>query len=492
MTLLSLHEVSHSIQNKSLFENITFALNENQRVALVGLNGTGKTTLFEILRGAIAPEAGRVWRQPYSRVEKVHQFLPSEWREMTLFDLIASNLPDGYQGAASDYLIEKALELFALPDALYFSQLKTMSGGEINRALLARAMAPEPELLLLDEPTNHMDTSAIEDFEKLLCERISCAVCIVSHDRDLLDRVTSKTLFLRDRRIYSIDLPYTKAKEALLQSDEAATLRRRAEEREIARVAASAKRLAEWGHVFDNEKFAKRAKSMRKRVEKLQQEVTFVGREERSHVSLGAQQAEAKTYVRIEKTCVKLPSGRELFAIPNFWLHRGDRVAIVGANGCGKSTFLKMLIAHYREEVNLEAIRISPTVTCGYFDQELSELDVNQDVFGLLRRETDFPDQELITALVRAGFPYARHKVKVGVLSGGEKARLCMLRMKLESPSLLVLDEPTNHLDVQGIEQLEEDLTSASATCIFVSHDRRFVRRVANRIVTIEDGLMRG
>jgi ATPase subunit of ABC transporter with duplicated ATPase domains len=150
-----------------------------------------------------------------------------------------------------------------------------------------------------------------------------------------------------------------------------------------------------------------------------------------------------------------------------------------------------MLVAHYRAKEHFSAIRISPTVSCGYFDQELSELDVNQEVFGLLRRETEFPDQDLITALVRAGFPYARHKVKVAVLSGGEKARLCMLRMKLEAPSLLILDEPTNHLDVQGIEQLEEDLTSASATCIFVSHDRRFVRRVANRIVTIEKGLMR-
>lgn len=490
MTLLSLHGVSHSIANKNLFENISFALNENQRVALVGLNGAGKSTLLEVLRGSLTPEEGRVWRKPDIRVEKVNQFLPVEWRDLTLFDLVAENIQGGYQGAASDYLVEQAIEQISLPETLYFAKLATMSGGEVNRALLARALAPEPDLLLLDEPTNHMDTRAVEEFEALLAEKISCAMCIISHDRDLLDRVTSKTLFLRDRRIYSFDLAYSRAREALIENDAAAARRRRAEELEITRVAESAKKLAEWGRVFDNEKFSKRAKSMQKRVEKLKAQVTFVGRTERAQVSLGAQQADAKTYVSIERARIRIPTGRELFAVDGFWLRRGERVAIVGENGCGKSTFLKLLVQCYRGRDENAGVRLSPSISCGYFDQELCELDAEREVFGFLRHKTELPDQELVTALVRAGFPYVRHKLKIAVLSGGEKARLCMLLMKLTTPSLLILDEPTNHLDVQGIEQLEEDLLASSATCILVSHDRRFVRRVATRVARIENGVM--
>lgn len=488
MSLLSLHEVSHSIGTKALFENISFALGEGERAALVGSNGSGKSTLFEILLGSFEPEEGRVWRQPELRVEKVHQFLPADWQEKNLFDAIAENLPGGYQGAASDYAVEKALSQVSLPENLFFSTLGTLSGGEVNRALLARALAPEPDLLLLDEPTNHMDVAAVEEFEELLGDRVHCAMCIISHDRDLLDRLTEKTIFLRDRRLYSFDMPYSAARTALEESDEAAALRRSAEEREVRRVETSAKRLAEWGRVFDNEKFSKRAKSMFKRVDRMNTDLTFVSRKERSSVGLGAQRAEASTYLSVERVEVLVPQGETLFAVERFRVCRGERVAIAGANGCGKSTFLKQLIAAQRQAGPVAGIRFSPTLNCAYYDQDLNELDGALSIFAFLRRRSELPDQQLINELVRAGFPFARHRELIGVLSGGEKARLCMLLLKLSQAHLLVLDEPTNHLDVQGIEQLERDLLASDATCLFVSHDRRFVRSVANRIVEIVNG----
>jgi ATP-binding cassette subfamily F protein 3 len=482
MSLVSLSHVSYSLSSRELFSNLTLAINPGERTALVGLNGAGKSTLLKLINGEIEPDSGVIARKHGSIIEYVPQMLPLSLREITLFDALADRLPDSMRWAGYEYLIEQHLCAAGFAPDRHRQPLGTLSGGEVNRALLARALIVEPNLVLLDEPTNHMDIVQVAQFERFVKEELCAAALIVSHDRELLDATTSTTLFLREGGIEKFDLPFSQARAALAEADEAAFQRRKSEEREIDRLRESASRLAEWGRVYSNEKFSYRAQSIKKRVEKLEKQVTRVPTIHKAHVSLDCEAASSSHLVDIRELALTTPRGDHLCTIERLAVRRGERLAILGRNGCGKSTLIRALVQQWSTGARSVNMSFNPATTLGYYDQELAHFRAGERVHEAVSNRCNASPSRVTQELVVAGFPYERHRERVDSLSGGERARLTFMILKLQRPHLLVLDEPTNHLDISGIEQLEQSLIEGGSTVIFVSHDRRFVERVASRV----------
>lgn len=485
--LITLHRVCVSAAGAPLFEDLTLALEDTARVALVGVNGSGKSTLLRLMAGLQTPADGQVVLRKDALVSYVPQFVPPELREMSVYDGILESLrqkrPD-----LPPWSVEQALHTLAFPTERYTAPFKTLSGGESNQALLARALAVEPDFLLLDEPTNHMDSAAIVRFERFLAEDLHTPFCLVSHDRTLLDHCTEETLFLRDRRLYHFRLPLTPARQALQQHDTAAMARRRHEQHEIARLEESATKLGVWAK--QNDKFAGRLHHIRRRIADHTDHLTFVSRERERSLRLDMRTMRANALVRVENLSVTVGGDTTLFVVEELTIAPGDRVAILGRNGAGKTTFVQTLVQAFQSRSN-PAVTWHPRVTLGYYDQELRALDACHTPVQHLMQYGVHPVSHLRAELVKAGFPYERHGFPLRTWSGGEQARLQFLALKLLQPTFMILDEPTNHLDVQGIEMLEEDLLASAGTMAFVSHDRRFVQRIANRFLLIHQGRLR-
>jgi ATPase subunit of ABC transporter with duplicated ATPase domains len=414
-------------------------------------------------------------------VALIEQFLPQRIAGLTLLDAVTDRTPDHASWRAASLLdrLGFAEREMALPVA-------ALSGGQQNRLMFARALAAEPQLLLLDEPTNHLDLATLVVFEQLLSDWRGAFV-LISHDRAFLDAVTRVTLFLRDGRIYRFGAPYSVARAELEAFDAAAADARAAEERKIEALRTSADRLANWGRIYDNEKFARRARSMFRRVERLEQDRTFVSRGSPLDLDLKMGNSRAKRVVVVEDLDVAV-ADRTLFRIDELLIRPGERIVLMGANGAGKSTFIRRLVEAFG--AGDESIRFSSQTTLGYYDQELDEVSGEATLRAYVADRIDEADQAIVRALIHAGFPYADHGKPVGSLSGGERARLRFLVLSMRAPNFLVLDEPTNHIDLDGKEQLEEALVTSDATLLVTSHDRRFAERVGDRFLAIVDGAL--
>ncbi len=295
--------------------------------------------------------------------------------------------------------------------------------------MFARAVIAEPELLLLDEPTNHLDLATLRVFESCLAGYRGAFV-LVSHDRAFLDAVTDETWFLRDGRLWCFDLSFSDARNALDEADAAARRSREAEDRKIEAIRASAKRLAIWGRDFDNEKFAKRAKSMEKRADRLEAERTFVTRGSPLDLTLDMNSVKSKEVVRIERLDVAPLAAPEvvLFNVELLLLRPGERVALLGANGAGKSTFIRLLTSVFRG-ADAAGIRVSPQARLGYYDQELDEATSDSTLVDFITRRVDVVDDVVRRRLINAGFPYRDHDKRLADMSGGERARAVVHRV---------------------------------------------------------------
>lgn len=477
--LLQAKSLTHHAGQKTLFEDLDLAISTGDRLALVGHNGSGKSTLLNILSGTQPADAGRLSTRRGLSSAMVEQFLPAELASTTLLDAVIATTRD-----AARWRAESLLHRLAFADAEFDIRTEALSGGQQNRLMLARALAMEPELLLLDEPTNHLDLATLVLFEKLLGS-FSGAYLIVSHDRAFLDAVTDETLFLRDERIYRFDLSYSSARQALLAADTAAVRSRAAEARKIDALKASAKRLATWGKVYDSEKFARRARSMEKRVARLETQQTFVSGGSPLELKLELGETRAKQAVAIRNVDISV-AGRELFHIDELILRPGERVALLGHNGVGKTTFIRRLVEALAGED--DAIRYGPQTSLGYYDQELSEVEGRGTMLQYVRESVDVGEHAIVQRLIYVGFPYAQHAKRVYEMSGGERARLLFVVLSLKAPNFLVLDEPTNHIDIEGKEQLEEQLLQSDAAVLITSHDRLFIERLAERFLWITEG----
>jgi ATPase subunit of ABC transporter with duplicated ATPase domains len=337
-----------------------------------------------------------------------------------------------------------------------------------------------------------MDVRARALFEEFVSSSLRVPFIVVSHDRDFLDRFTNQTMFLRDRRLYQFGSPYSRSREELIYQDIAAMEARQAEEKELRRLRSSAKRLALWGD-RNNENAARASKNMRKRIDRLEDSRTFVSNDESGNLRISTEQMKADQVVRIEQVTIKTPDGTELFEIDELTLRPGDRVALLGANGVGKSTLLRAIDSNHRrfsQQVDWDySFRFNPSATIGFFDQDLSALDANITIEGaMIEHIRGVNRQTIVNKLIKSGFPYEQQSLKVSALSGGERARLQLLILQETQHSFLLLDEPTSHLDIMGVEDLEVQLVDSGATCLFTSHDRRFIENVANRILLVRNG----
>ncbi|MEM7099669.1 MAG: ABC-F family ATP-binding cassette domain-containing protein [Pseudomonadota bacterium] len=481
--LLQAKNLGFTLGTKPLFNHLQLIINQGDRIGLVGHNGAGKTSLINLLAGRIEPDQGDVATRRGLRIGLVEQFLPANLAELSLREAVLTVLPED---EAADHKADTILHALGFSADQLSSTIGQLSGGQQNLALLARAQLLEPDLLFMDEPGNHMDVSALAALGRYLHSTPNLTFLMISHDREILDDNCTRTIFLRDQTTYSFDLPYTRARLALNTQDEQAEHRRQTEEKEIARIRASAKRLAEWGKVYDNEDLARKAKSMASRAEKLDADKTFVSKGSGLELQLAASQMRSKTVFTLQKLTIHTPdNSRKLLDCDYLVAKPGDRIALLGANGTGKSTTIKRLLASRNEES--EMIRFNPNVRIGYFDQELKHFSEASSRYDWLAQRVDASEHQIKQTLLHAGVSYADFSQAVTGLSGGEKARLMFMLLRLQQPNLMILDEPTNHIDLESREELETQLSQSGATLLITSHDRQFLDSICNRFWRIEN-----
>lgn len=485
-TLLTAQSLRVDTAFGTLFDSLSFTLKKGDRIGLLGDNGCGKSTLLKVLDGTDSPAAGTIALAGYCLMARVEQHLPEAIYPLTMLDAVLAQLP----ATERESLHWKAETLLAgmgfTPQDMALTSA-TLSGGQHTRLLLARALIGDPDLLLLDEPSNHLDLPTLLWLEQFL-QNWSGSFVLVSHDRQLLDAVTNGSWILRDKMLHYFALPCTAARQALVAKDESDALRHKAEQKEIDRVTASARRLATWGKVYDNEDLARKAKQMEKQVERLKESQTELTAGSPWTLTLRGDALRADRLLEMENLSVAPEPGlSELFHVDIARLRSGDRVAIVGRNGCGKSSLMKLIWRHFSGEPSETGLKLHPRVSPGYYDQTLNQLSEEATIFDAL--EPFAPDpQTRKMALISAGFPWARHGQKVSTLSGGERSRLLFIGLTLARYSLLMLDEPTNHLDMEGKEALAETLQQFEGGVLLVSHDRQLISQSCNRYWLIEDG----
>lgn len=479
-TLLSAHAVGFDNAFGTLFHDIHFSLKKGDRIGLMGDNGTGKSTLLKILSGDLEPSHGSVTSANHCLLARIEQHLPAELHNDSLLNSVMARLPE----QSDRWRAEALLGSLGFTAAQQTQTAATLSGGQHMRLLLARALILQPDLLLLDEPSNHLDLPTLLWLENFL-NGWSGSFVLVSHDSTLLDRVTNCSWILRDRGLQFFRLPCSAARQALDEQDEADAQRYQAEQREIERVEKSAKRLAMWGRAYDNEGLSRKAQQMEKRAGWLKEAQTTLSEGALWRLQLQGEALDADRVLALPEMSIHpADDAPALFSLPMLQVKSGDRVAIVGRNGCGKSSLLRHLWEEYQ---HTDSPLFHPRARLGYYDQSLHQLHDEETLSNALAHFAPLSDEHRKMALIGAGFPYLRHQQLIGSLSGGERSRLLFVGLTLARYSLLLLDEPSNHLDMVGKEELAEALNQFEGAVLLVSHDRQLIANSCNRFWLIED-----
>lgn len=484
-TLLTAHALHVETAFGPLFNTLSFTLKKGDRIGLIGHNGCGKSTLLQVLDGTLAPTSGSVSLAGQCLMARVEQHLPEALRSQSLLQAVLAPLPADVR-EAQRWLAERLLAQMGFTPAVMEQQTTTLSGGQHTRLLLARALIRQPDLLLLDEPGNHLDLPTLLWLESFL-QTWQGSFVLVSHDNTLLDAVTNASWILRDQTLHSFALPCSAARQALQEQDESAALRHKAEQKEIDRVSASARRLATWGRVYDNEDLARKAKQMEKQVARLKDEQTELSVGPPWRLSLQGDALPADRLLEMDTLPVApAPGLPSLFTTGVARLRSGDRVAIMGRNGGGKSSLLRLLWQQMNDASPLPGLRLHPRLHPGYYDQTLEQLPDDASLLDALTPFAPSADTRK-RALIAAGFGWARHSQKVSTLSGGERSRLLFVGLSLAHYSLLLLDEPTNHLDMEGKAALAQTLRDYPGGVLLVSHDRQLISESCNRFWLIDN-----
>jgi ATP-binding cassette subfamily F protein uup len=491
--LVSLDRVSIAFGHLPLLDGVGLQLDPRERVAVIGRNGTGKSTLLRIVNGDLQPDAGTVWRQPALKTARLDQDVPLN-ADRPVFDVVAEGHThhlaedDEWRREHQVDLVLSRLQL--PPDAI----VDTLSGGWRRRVLLARALVGQPDLLLLDEPTNHLDIEAITWLETFLAE-YSGAVMLVTHDRAFLQRLATRIVELDRGRLTSWPgdyATYLRRKEEALANEAALADkfdRRLAEEEAWLRQGIKARRTRNEGRVralmaMRSERAARReqAGNVRLRIEQAEASGKLVF--EARHVSKSFPQGETAA-------ASNTPGGKTVVNDFSTRVMSGDRIGLIGPNGAGKTTLLRLLLGEIAPDTG--EVRHGANVQVAYYDQQREQLDPERTVFETIGEGNDTVTSNGRTRHVHAYlrdflFSDERARSPVKALSGGERNRLLLARLFTRAANVLVLDEPTNDLDLDTLELLEEQLVEWPGTLLLVSHDRTFLDNVVTSTLVFEDG----
>ena len=376
-----------------------------------------------------------------------------------------------------------------VPEALRQRPLKQLSGGWQRFAMLARVLVLEADVLLLDEPTNHLDLVRIRHLEQWLnALPRDMPVIVSSHDRAFLDAVTNRTLFLRPQQSQVFSLPYTRARAALEEADAADEQRYRRDIKTAQQLRQQAAKLNNIGINSGSDLLLSKTRQLKQRAERLEDTAKPAHIERAAGtIKLANRGTHAKVLITLDDTTISSPDGRLLFKTGRQFICRGDRIVLLGPNGAGKTRFVEMLrTAIETPQIAQAGVKATDSLVLGYCDQALADLDDTDTPMQTIIRRFDVGDQRARALLAGAGLSIEMQSRPIGYLSGGQKARLGMLVLRLTQPNFYLLDEPTNHLDIEGQEALEDELMNHQTSCLLVSHDRSFVRTVGNRFWLID------
>lgn len=483
MSLIAIKDLSLA-RRESLFTGLSFSIAKGDRLGLVAANGRGKSSLLRILAGRDDATTGTVTRARGLVVGFAPQDPPDHILSLSFHDAVRDALASEIAETES-WRVDILLDDLAVDHALRSRPIRGLSGGWQRVVLLARAMIIEPDVILLDEPTNHLDIGRIGVLQRFLAGLPNdCAVVIASHDRAFLAETTNRSLFLRPEDSADFALPYSRALLALRERDAARHRQFENDMRKVRGLRQQAMKLKNIGINSGSDLLVTKTKQLSERADKLE-ERTRPAHQERSAgtIRLTNSGTHAKALVTIDDATIATPDGRLLFRTGRFWIENGHRVALLGANGTGKTQLVKKLRAALAGSA--PDIRGAATLKLGYSDQALSELDAFPTPLYAVKQSSDLTDHHARVQLAGAGIAIDAQVAPIGRLSGGQRARLAMLLLKLARPNFYLLDEPTNHLDIEGQEMLEAELIEHGAACLLVSHDRAFVRAVATRIWVI-------
>lgn len=468
MNVLTVQQAAKGYGDRILFRDITLGLNAGDKVGIIGINGTGKSTLLKIIAGIEEPDAGSVVMNRNTTIAYLPQN-PEFEKGITLLQYVMDQSYEK-EGEAKSILMR-----LGLPD--YEMRTDILSGGQKKRAALAKILIHSADILVLDEPTNHIDNEMAKWLEEYLCKYRGVLV-MVTHDRYFLDRVTNKIVEIDDQTLYTYETNYSGFLELKKQREdmEAASDRKR---RSILRSE------LEWAKRGVRARGTKQQARL-DRLEELKQQ-TPPEEEARIEISSAASRMGKKT---IEISHIHKQYGdRVIIDDFSYILLKDERIGIIGPNGCGKTTLLQ--IFNQRIKPDAGTIEIGETIRIGYFMQEAEGFDRKQRVIDYIRDTAEYitvPEGKISASkmLERFLFTPDMQYAPIEKLSGGEKRRLYLLKILMESPNVLILDEPTNDLDIATLTILEDYLDHFQGIVVTVSHDRYFLDRIVQRIFAFE------
>ena len=467
-----------------LFAGLSFTLEPGDRMGLVAANGRGKSSLLRCLAGVLEPTSGDITRARGTVVGLVEQDAPPALLGQSLRSAVSGALPLD-DAEAESWRVDVILDDLEVPESLRDQTLGALSGGWQRAALLARVAILAPDVYLLDEPTNHLDLSRIGRLQRWLAALPrDTAVISASHDRAFLDAVTKRTLFLRAEASRMFAQPFSTARVALMEADAADDKRYGLDQKYAEQLRRQAAKLKNIGINSGSDLLITKTKQLKDRADKIEAAARPAHKEgSAGAIRLVNSGTHAKALLSFADAPVAAPDGRLLFKTGLKWVERGDRVVILGHNGAGKTQAVGAILRAIGGADG--PIRAVPTLVLGYSDQNLAQLGGKATPFDLVSK-LHSGDAQVRTLLAGAGIRLDMQTGAVGNLSGGQRARLAMLILRLTKPNFYLQDEPTNHLDIEGQEALEAELLAQGATCVLVSHDRSFVRAVGNRFWLIE------
>ena len=524
MIVLSCKNISKSYGIDEILKDVTLSINEGDRVGIIGANGEGKSTLFKILSKQLSFDDGEIFIDKNKTLGYLAQHLDLDtkntiYNEMLLVfsDLIRleeklldleNKMNEPYDESKADYHnkiindyntsqelyshrggytykgeINKVLKGLGFSEEDFDKEISKLSGGQKTRVALCKLLLLSPDILLLDEPTNHLDLEAIEWLEEYL-KSYKGTILVISHDRFFLDSVTNRTFQVINGHVNCYNASYTKFLELREKDYESQLKAYNLQQAEIKRQEA----IIEKFRSFNREKSIRAAESREKALDKMEKIEAPAHEKEASKIKFEASVKSGYDVLHIENMA-KSYGEKTLFSNLNLDLKRGEKVALIGENGRGKTTLFKIIMDTVESDTGVKVL--GTNVNVGYYDQEQSDLNLDKTIIDEVWDE--FPN--LTTSKLRsylASFLFTGDDVfkVIKTLSGGEKCRINLLKLMLSKSNLLLLDEPTNHLDIMSREALEDAILEYDGTLMVISHDRYFLNKVIGRILELkEDGV---